>query len=82
MKSIEPTENKVEVGEGHGADTIAGFCRRHKISPAFYYLLRKRGEGPAEMVVGRRRLISYEAATAWRRERERATAQGCNSSAA
>jgi hypothetical protein len=28
------------------------------------------GVGPVEMEVGRRRLASYEAASAWRRERE------------
>jgi hypothetical protein len=32
--------------------------------------MKKKGWGPVEMQVGRRRLISYEAASVWRRERE------------
>jgi hypothetical protein len=39
-------------------------------------VLRHRGEGPAEMHVGSRVLISHEAATDWRREREAAAAAG------
>jgi hypothetical protein len=37
---------------------------------AKYYEMKKEGWGPVEMEVGRRRLISYEAAAEWRRERE------------
>jgi hypothetical protein len=29
------------------ADTIVEFCRRHRISRAFYYVLRGQGRGPA-----------------------------------
>jgi hypothetical protein len=51
------------------AYTIAEFCYTHKISPAYYYKQRKLGLGPREMVVGRRRIISAEAAAAWRQAR-------------
>jgi hypothetical protein len=34
-----------------------------------YFKLRGQGLGPEEMHVGRRRLISFEAAERWRRER-------------
>jgi hypothetical protein len=51
--------------------TIPQFCRCHGISVAHYYALRKLGLGPREMVLGRRRLISIEAARDWRGARER-----------
>jgi hypothetical protein len=44
--------------------------RRHVPSDVFQNKLV--GEGPAEMMVGRRRMISLEAAAQWRREREEA----------
>jgi hypothetical protein len=50
--------------------TIAEFCWAHRISLAFYYVLRERGEGPVEMRIGARVLISMEAAAAWRHARE------------
>jgi hypothetical protein len=52
------------------AFTVPEFCEAHRISQAKYYEMKKEGWGPAEMSVGRRRLISYEAASVWRRERE------------
>lgn len=55
------------------AYTVDEFASRHRLSRAFVYLLWKRGEGPGYMTVGARRLISREAAAAWRREREAAT---------
>jgi hypothetical protein len=54
--------------------SVREFCRAHGISQALYYQMKKEGWGPAEMSVGRRRLISYEAASVWRREREVETA--------
>ena len=53
-----------------GAFSIAEFCAAHHISRSYYFMIRRRGEGPREMKVGRRRLISVEAAADWRRERE------------
>jgi hypothetical protein len=52
------------------AFTVPEFCEAHRISVAKYYEIKKEGWGPVEMEVGRRRLISYEAASVWRRERE------------
>jgi len=52
------------------AFTVSEFCEAHRISQAKYYEMKKEGWGPVEMEVGRRRLISYEAAAEWRRERE------------
>ena len=50
--------------------SIGEFCAKHGISRATFYILRKEGRGPLEMKVGARRLISIEAAAAWRRRME------------
>lgn len=52
------------------AYTIKEFCDAHGFSIAFYYVLKKRKEAPREMKLGRRILISAEAAADWRKTRE------------
>jgi hypothetical protein len=52
------------------AYTIDGFCEAHHLPKSTYYALKKRGQAPREMHVGRRRLISREAAEEWRRQME------------
>jgi hypothetical protein len=52
--------------ETRDAYSVEEFCLRHAISRAFLYLLWKRGDGPAFMQLGSRRLISCEAAAEWR----------------
>ena len=47
--------------------SVADFCARNSISRAFLYELWEIGKGPARMRIGRRTLISAEAATEWRR---------------
>jgi hypothetical protein len=57
------------------AYTIEEFCEAHGgFSRAHFFNLRAAGLGPREMCVGRRRLISKEAAEDWRRQREAAAA--------
>ena len=56
------------------AYTIRQFCAAFGISEDFFYKLRRQGHGPRLMKVGTRTLISIDAADAWRREREAATA--------
>ena len=56
-----------------GAYTIPSFCVAHDLSESFYHKLRSLGLGPREMRVERRVLISHEAASDWRKEREEAT---------
>jgi hypothetical protein len=53
--------------------TIAEFCRDNKICRSMLYHLWKRGIGPRVIKIGRKNLISAEAAEQWRREREQAT---------
>ena len=40
--------------------SIREFCRAHGISEGFFYKLKKQGEGPREMKVGARTLITLE----------------------
>jgi predicted DNA-binding transcriptional regulator AlpA len=54
--------------------SIPEFCKAHGISEGFFYKLKKQGEGPREMKVGRRTLIAFESAAEWRRAREKAAA--------
>jgi hypothetical protein len=77
----EPTPHREPVPHVHdrlprirdppAAYSIAEFCRAHRISQSMYFKLRGQGLGPREMSVGSRKLISLEAAAAWRRARER-----------
>jgi hypothetical protein len=53
--------------------SVAEFCARNCISRSFLYALWVAGEGPERMRVGRKTLISTEAATAWRARRTEGT---------
>jgi len=54
-----------------GAFSIEQFCIAHGgMSLPMYFKLQKMGLGPREMRVGRRTMISVEAATEWREVRE------------
>jgi hypothetical protein len=50
--------------------SVQDFCAEHGISKPHLYKLWANGEGPAFMRVGRRRLITVEAAAAWRKRME------------
>jgi hypothetical protein len=54
------------------AMSIRAFCALHDLSEDQFYKMRREGWGPAVMHVGKRTLISHEAAAAWRRAREQA----------
>jgi hypothetical protein len=49
------------------ATSIKQFCDQHDISRNLYYKLEKQGLGPKTIRLGKRRLISEEAATEWRK---------------
>lgn len=53
-----------------GAYTVSDFCAAHGVSRGMLYKLWEAGKGPRAMHVGRRRLISVEAAADWRRAME------------
>ena len=46
--------------------SIPEFCSLHGFSVAYFYILKQRGQAPATMRLGRRVVISREAAAAWR----------------
>ena len=56
--------------------SIPEFCKAHGISEGLFYKLKKQGEGPREMKVGARTLITFESAAEWRRARENQHRQG------
>jgi hypothetical protein len=55
------------------AFSIPEFCLRKSISSALFFKLAREGRGPRVMRVGRRTLITKEAAAAWRRTLEEAS---------
>ncbi len=56
--------------------TVPQFCEDHQISKSFYYVLEKQGRAPRTIKLGRRVLITAEAAAAWRvRMEEESSAQ-------
>jgi predicted DNA-binding transcriptional regulator AlpA len=52
------------------AYSIAEFCQVYGISKGLYHKMKRAGEGPREIRIGSRVLISLEAAQAWNRARE------------
>lgn len=56
------------------AYAVDEFCEAHRITKVFFYQQINAGTGPRIMKVGRRTLISVEAAADWRREREQGAA--------
>jgi excisionase family DNA binding protein len=61
--------------------SVAEFCHQHGISRGTFYKLLGEGRGPKAVKVGRRTLISSEAAEEWRRRMEREAAISCRSAA-
>ncbi|HEY2527132.1 MAG TPA: transcriptional regulator [Xanthobacteraceae bacterium] len=55
--------------------SVDDFCLKHVISRAQLYRLWAAGGGPRRMSVGRRTLITREAAADWKREGEAAAEQ-------
>ena len=55
--------------------TIAEFCASHGFSRAMFYKLMAQGLGPETFRVGRKVLISAEAAARWRRQRTQSARQ-------
>ena len=52
------------------AQSVDEFCKANSISASMFYKLAKAGKGPRIMKVGRRTLISSEAANEWRKQME------------
>jgi hypothetical protein len=69
----KPPRKKRDRGPPTHAFTIAEFCDAHRLSRSAYYTLKKK-DRPREARVGSRVLITVEAATRWRKTRERKAA--------
>jgi hypothetical protein len=67
-----PDDHHDEHGDDVDAYDISTFCRRHHISQSFYFKLQAMGLGPATMRIGKRVLISREAAKRWRNQQRTA----------
>jgi hypothetical protein len=52
------------------AMSVDEFCESYSIKVNLFYDLLKAGKGPRCMMLGRRRVITHEAALAWQRQRE------------
>jgi hypothetical protein len=50
--------------------TVKGFCEVHHICRSTLYSLWGKGQGPADVRVGRRRFIPGKSAQAWRQKLE------------
>jgi excisionase family DNA binding protein len=50
--------------------SVKEFCSAYGVSRAFFYELIKKRQGPRTMKLGRRTLISTEAAETWRKKLE------------
>lgn len=59
--------------------TLAQFMEGHNVSRTHFYRLQKAGMAPRMMRVGRRVLISAEAAAEWRKRMEDVTASQAKS---
>lgn len=55
--------------------TVTTFCQEHNISRSYLYRLWSEGRGPRRTKLGRRTLISREAAADWRRRMEAETSR-------
>lgn len=70
MRAVDATAALEQCSMERNALSIEEFCKRNGISRATFYNLVKRGEAPRIMRVMSRRLISVDAETLWRRQRE------------
>ena len=61
--------------EAVDAYSVPKFCASHNLSRGYLYVLWADGRGPRFFRLGRRKLISREAAAAWRRRMETETAE-------
>ena len=56
--------------------SVPEFCDAYGISKSFFYKLMRQGQAPATMQIGKRRLISSDAAEQWRKDMEEASKGG------
>lgn len=52
------------------AQSVSDFCHAHSISRSLFYKLQREGKAPKVLKIGRRTLITTEAAAEWRQSME------------
>jgi predicted DNA-binding transcriptional regulator AlpA len=62
---------RTDNGEAKLTLTIAQFCSLVPMSQAMYFRMKRAGQGPQELRIGRHVRISKQAAEAWVRDQER-----------
>jgi len=67
------SELKREAKQDAPTSTVPQFCDQHHISKVHFYSLIKQGKGPRLMKLGRRTLVTAEAAADWRTRMEAET---------
>jgi hypothetical protein len=70
IEAVEMARKRKRSGNPSDLHTIEDFCERNRISEAMYFKLKRLGKAPREMKLGKKILITPEAETDWRRERE------------
>jgi hypothetical protein len=65
-----PEPTTPPAGEHVFAFDIDSFTDAHRLSRSMLYKLWREGSGPDYITVGHKRIISYEAATRWRKKLE------------
>lgn len=58
------------MNETNQTQSVAEFCKANGISTSFFYKLQRQNKGPRLLKVGRRTLITSEAAENWRKDME------------
>ena len=68
----DPTtdDDKAAPRESVDAMSIKEFCKRHGISESWFYQLQREGKAPRTIKIGKRTLITPDAAAEWRRDHE------------
>jgi hypothetical protein len=74
-KTTPPQKRKLMNDIPKQAMSVDQFCHAHNIGRDLFYELLHSGQGPACMLLKKRRLISFESAAEWRAKREAASTE-------
>jgi predicted DNA-binding transcriptional regulator AlpA len=70
MAASKPTHGAMSMATNNPAQSVADFCKSFGISRSFFYKLQRAGKAPRVMKIGRRTLVSAEAASEWQKQME------------
>lgn len=78
---MNPSEDRAKLHPDPPVYSVPAFCEAHGISRGYLYQLWTEGRGPRRTKLGRRTLITGEAAARWRRRMEEETSRAESSEA-